>query len=32
MVVEPAGDVLSVDNVDGLRHVQNFRLPVIFPA
>lgn len=31
-MVEAASDVLSVDDVDGLGHVQDFGLPVVLPA
>ena len=31
-MVKSAGDVLSVDDVDGLGHVQDFGLPVVLPS
>lgn len=32
MVVESAGDVLSISGVDGFGHVEDLRLPGVLPA
>ena len=32
MVVVSHDDVLGVDGADDLGHVENFRLPIIFPS
>ena len=31
-MVESTGNVLSVDGVDGLGHVQDFRFPIVLPS
>ncbi len=31
-MVKPADDVLSVDDVDGLGHVQDFGFPIVLPS
>ena len=31
-MVESAGDVLSIDNVDCLGHVQDFGFPIVLPS